>query len=253
MIQVLGIGGLIFFFALMTLKTDVASGVYSWEDPSGERTGENLIIEGETSALSRLLVSSVRLAADDQASDAQSNDDFEELVIVKSGKVTIDVAGNRQELGPGSVAVILPGEEYIISNHEEVSAEYFHFQYQSKAGQDRARADSAGGSIVLDWNDVAYRETEKGGRRQQFDRPTSMLERFEMHTTTLNAGLRSHPPHSHREEEFILVLEGEVEEFIDDKLYRAVPGDLIFLAAESMHTIQNIGDAPATYFAFKWE
>ena len=97
------------------------------------------------------------------------------------------------------------------------------------------------------------KETEKGGRRDFFDRPTSVFERFEMHVTTLNEGLQSHAPHTHQAEEFLLVIEGDVEEQIGETFNPATSGDLIFVDSMVSHTIANVGEGPATYFAFQWE
>ena len=73
-----------------------------------------------------------------------------------------------------------------------------------------------------------------------------------MHTTALNAGLDSHAPHTHREEEIILILRGKVKMHIGDKFYDAVPGDVIFLASGVSHNLTNTGNEPCEYFAFQW-
>jgi uncharacterized cupin superfamily protein len=95
--------------------------------------------------------------------------------------------------------------------------------------------------------------TSKGGRRSIMKVPTSMLAEFEIHTTMLNEGMKSHDQHVHVEDEIIIVRYGLVEELIDDKPYNAGPGSVIFLASNGHHGIRNIGEGPCEYYAFKWK
>lgn len=84
------------------------------------------------------------------------------------------------------------------------------------------------------------------------DGRTGMFERFEMHVTTLNAGLQSHDPHSHTPEEIILLKEGDIEMTLGDQKVKASKGDLVLIDSKIMHGLTNIGTTPATYFAFQW-
>ena len=114
------------------------------------------------------------------------------------------------------------------------------------------RAKKAGGSFMLDWNDLKTNNTGKGYRRDFFNKATSQLTQFEMHTTALNADSVSHAPHTHVQEEIILILRGNVEMFIDGKLYKGAAGDLYFISANVPHALKNIGKEQCEYFAFQW-
>jgi hypothetical protein len=57
---------------------------------------------------------------------------------------------------------------------------------------DSARAKQSGESFMLDRNDLNTTNTGKGYRRNFFNKPTSQLSQFEMHTTALNADSVSH-------------------------------------------------------------
>jgi (S)-ureidoglycine aminohydrolase len=74
-----------------------------------------------------------------------------------------------------------------------------------------------------------------------------------MHATRLNAGMNSHAPHTHVQEEIILMLEGEATMHIDGKELKTSVGDVIFLDANVPHAITNTGDIPCEYFAFQWK
>lgn len=82
--------------------------------------------------------------------------------------------------------------------------------------------------------------------------PTSMLKELEMHVTTLNEGLPSHSPHSHPDEEIILVRFGTVEEMIKDTSYKLGPGSVIFLTNNDFHGIRNAGKGKCEYYAIRW-
>jgi (S)-ureidoglycine aminohydrolase len=126
-------------------------------------------------------------------------------------------------------------------------------KYSSKNPADPTRGKSSENSFVKDWNKIEYKPHDRGGRRDFFELPTSMCKRFEMHVTSLNAGLKSHDPHTHRAEEIVLILEGKTEMQIENKFYKATEGDVIFLSSGSLHGIRNEGTTPCSYFAFQFE
>jgi len=227
----------------------VASGVYPWHEEATAKP----ILAGTTTPLAHLQIEAATLAPGEASHTGPAHSDLEELVIVKEGTLTVTLAGQRQALGPGSVAVILPRNGHGFENAGTAPAAYYVFQYRSTAPWKGARGQHAGGSFLVDWNDVAMQETATGGRRQHFDRPTAMFERFEMHVSTLNEGLTNHAAHTHRAEEFVLIIKGEVEMLIGDAYQKASPGDLIFLESMIPHTLNNIGRGPTEYFAFQWQ
>jgi quercetin dioxygenase-like cupin family protein len=107
-------------------------------------------------------------------------------------------------------------------------------------------------TTFVDWDSLAVRTTASGASRAVFDNPTPVLEKFEMHITTLEGGKTSHPPHHHPWEEMLLVKEGTVEVSINGKLLRGGPGALIFYASNDVHNIKNAGDTPATYYVMNF-
>lgn len=243
--------------AAATAQVDsVASGVYPWHAPASEATGADAmrpILEGSTTPLAHLEVHTATLAPDEVSHNGPAHGDFEELVIVKDGALTVTAGGRRQALGPGSVAVIFPGDDHTFANDASAPATFFVFQYRSRAPVDAARGRKAGGSFLVDWDDVVMRETATGGRRQMFDRATAMFDRFEMHVSTLKEGLTNHAAHTHRAEEFVLVIKGEVEMLIGEAYQQAAVGGLIFLESMIPHALNNIGSGPTEYFAFQWQ
>ena len=105
---------------------------------------------------------------------------------------------------PGSDRISLHGEMYYSpfpprilflhctrpsQNGGETTVTYYVLRFRPRTPLNKERGINAGGSFMIDWNDVAMVENEKGGRRQIIDRATTMFGRFEMHVTTLNKGL----------------------------------------------------------------
>jgi (S)-ureidoglycine aminohydrolase len=110
-----------------------------------------------------------------------------------------------------------------------------------------------GRSFVKNWNKIAFKPHSKGGIRNYFELSTPMSERFEMHVTTLNEGLKSHEPHTHRAEEIVLVIDNKTEMQIGEKFYKGGPGDIYYLGSNVPHAIRNEGNGTCTYFAFQFE
>jgi (S)-ureidoglycine aminohydrolase len=211
------------------------------------------IARGETLDLAGLAVEAQTIEAGTTAPPRVAADEYEELMIVKSGELEVHVDGRKaSELGPGSVVVSGPGEGREYRNVGDLPATYYLFTYRARGAADTRREAEAGGPIVVDWTSVEYTPSEIGGRRQMFDRPTAMFDNFEMHVSTLNEGLTNHPAHTHRAEEFVLIIDGEVQMRVGDDTIHAGAGDLIWLQSMIPHSLDNVGKGPTTYFAFQY-
>ena len=107
-------------------------------------------------------------------------------------------------------------------------------------------------SALFEWNTVASKQTDVGAVRQFFRSPTATLDELELHVTTLNPGLSSHPPHKHPNEELVIIKEGTVEALVNGEWRRAGPGSVIFNASNELHALKNVGTSPATYHVINW-
>ncbi|MBC7948064.1 MAG: cupin domain-containing protein [Chitinophagaceae bacterium] len=244
------------FVVLAQRNDSLPSKVFIWDSiiTSNEETRvRRQIMDGGTTSLERFIVHASTVQPGKASHAPHVHDDMEELIIVKEGEVRITIKGVTRTLGPGSVAFAMPGDEHGIENSGNSLASYYILRYKSKLPSDMNRASQNGGSFFLDWNDLTYKLTEKGGRREFFNRPTSQLAKFEMHTTALRPGLDSHAPHTHKEEELVILLQGNVEMYIAGQLYKMVPGDLVFLSSGVSHALKNTGKELCEYFAFQWK
>lgn len=206
-----------------------------------------------TTDLEYLKIDAIAVVAGTAVLEKATEQDLEHLLIVKEGLLETTIESQKDTIGPGSIALILPGDQYSIRNPGETILTYYSFKYRSKKPADLERGKEAGGSFVVNWNDLKMQESEIGGRRQYFEQPTAMFERFEMHVSTLNEGSTSHKPHTHRAEEFVLLIKSEVEMLIGESQYQAATGDVLFIESMIPHALSNIGKGQTTYFAFQWE
>jgi quercetin dioxygenase-like cupin family protein len=107
-------------------------------------------------------------------------------------------------------------------------------------------------STFVDWDSLAAKPTPTGEVRQIFDNPTRTLDKLEVHVTTLNPGMESHPIHRHSWEEILLVTQGNFEVSINGRKQHAGPGSLVFFAANDPHNATNVGLTPATYYVINF-
>ncbi len=242
--------------ALIAQSDSLESNVYRWRGLQVEKSearDRRQILKGSTTDLEYLEIHATTVAPKKSPHASHIHNDTEELIIVKEGQLKVMVTGESQVLGPGSIALAMPGEQHGLEDAGDTPVTYYVFRYRSKLPVNIERGKNAGGSFMVNWNEVAMRETPTGGRRQHFDRATSMFDRFEMHVSTLNAGLTNHKTHTHRAEEFVLIIKGEVEMQIGDSFQQASAGDVIFLASGIPHALRNIGSEQTEYFAFQWQ
>lgn len=232
------------------------SGVVRWADLKSEKQGKiekRAILDGNNGRdFEHLEVFAETLAG--KAKSVARHKNIEELLIVKEGELEISVANNSKVMGPGSIAVIFPGERRAVKNTAKTPATFYVFQYRAKLPVDIARGGKAGGSFMVDWDDVEYVESAIGGRRDIFHRPTAMFNNFEMHVSTLNQGLTNHAVHTHAAEEFVLMMKGDVVMRIGGEDIAASKGDVVFLESMIPHALNNAGTGETVYFAFQfWE
>ena len=107
-------------------------------------------------------------------------------------------------------------------------------------------------SALFTWASVPEQPTAQGGRRSVFAAPTATLDELEYHTTTLKPGASPHAPHTHQNEELLIVKAGAVEAYVNGEWKPAPTGSLIFFASNVPHTVRNVGAEPATYHVVNW-
>lgn len=92
-----------------------------------------------------------------------------------------------------------------------------------------------------------------------FEGETRNVTRTSTHYSILAPGHSPHPPHAHREEEILVVIDGEAELVIgqtdngkEPRRERLQRGSFVYYPAFQFHTIRNVSSRPVTYLMFKW-
>ena len=120
------------------------------------------------------------------------------------------------------------------------------------AGQEGTpQPDSPGLSTsrVYKYSEMKVNHYPNGGWGRQVLHGTLPTGEFvEVHETLLPAGQMPHPPHQHRNTEFVLIREGDLQ-FLNEGVAEPVgPGDVVYTASNRMHGMKNVGTTPALYF-----
>ncbi len=107
-------------------------------------------------------------------------------------------------------------------------------------------------SELFDWAGLSAKPTEVGRVRHILRAKTATLQELEMHATTLNPGVSSHPPHKHPNEELVILASGTLEANSNGQKRVLGPGSIIFNASNELHSVRNVGKEPATYHVINW-
>ncbi|MBA4410347.1 MAG: cupin domain-containing protein [Bacteroidota bacterium] len=243
-------------FSDETKLKHVESKVYSYSNARVEKTdsGEKRnLINGETTHLENFEIHTTTLLPGKAPHGSQIHADYEEIIFVKEGLLEVTVNEESKVMGPGSVALIMPGDKHGLENAGKSNATYYIIKYKSKQPLSVERGKTAGGSMLLDWDNIKFTPHDKGGIRRYFDRKSAMSDRIEMHVTTLNPAIKSHEPHIHEPAEIVIMMEGTTEMEIGEGIYLGQVGDVYFLGSNIPHAIRNTGSKPCMYLAFQWE
>jgi quercetin dioxygenase-like cupin family protein len=107
-------------------------------------------------------------------------------------------------------------------------------------------------SALFTWESFAAKPTATGARREVVRRPTTTLDELESHITTLNPGTTTHAPHTHANEEMIILREGTLEAYVNGEWKPMSTGSMVFFASNVPHAVKNTGTVPATYYVVNW-
>ena len=225
-------------------RQPVPSGLYPLPDHAAEHT----FFTGTTKHFSDVVLRLETLSETD--GQLQLRSELEQIVILKDGRASVSTGGENQIIGSSSVMFIRPGESATIEAQSS-NVRFYRMIYKTFQPTPSEMADRTN-SFIIDYDELEFHESQKGGTRRYFNTTTDMLPYYEMHMTTLRPGLQSHSPHTHEAAEIILMVEGETEFEISGIPYRGRKGDAYFTVSEAPHAIRNVGDAPCRYFAFQW-
>ena len=91
----------------------------------------------------------------------------------------------------------------------------------------------------------------KNGVYLSGDTPAST--KFATGRFTCQPGKSPHAPHTHAEEEVMIIESGHGEIFCDGKTTKVGPGSVMYTTPNAPHGITNTGDEPIVFYYVKWE
>ncbi len=93
-----------------------------------------------------------------------------------------------------------------------------------------------------------------------FNMATPSMQNLSCHASVLNRNCSPHLPHTHDEEEILMLLWGEVDLILPDRPGPAVnqrvhlkQGEFVYYPACFAHTLQTTSEGPANYLMFRWQ
>lgn len=108
-------------------------------------------------------------------------------------------------------------------------------------------------SRVYRWADAPVKQGDLRESRRFLEGTAPHFEYLEIHATTQLVGAKPNPPKAGKDtEELILVKAGLVKFTIDGDSQVLGPGSAISLMPQQIHTIENVGDVPLTYYVIKY-
>jgi mannose-6-phosphate isomerase-like protein (cupin superfamily) len=84
------------------------------------------------------------------------------------------------------------------------------------------------------------------------DGDTPASTKFVTGRLVLDAGQTPHPPHTHLEEEIMVIEQGHGDIDVDGKITKVGPGSVMYTAPNVSHGIVNTGDTPIVFYFIKW-
>lgn len=236
------------------------STVFKWEDLQARPTGNGErrdVTDGPTATF-EVFESHVTTLLAGRMSHAPHQHAREELIILRDGTLDVTINGVTARAGPGSLLWFAANDFHNVQNVGETTATYFVFNFSTAAtkhapkdGAQAAAAPGRLGSRVIDWGKLEVQATKTGERRVVLNSPTTTLENFSVHVTTLNPGEAPHGAHRHPDEEIVLVKEGALDVTIKGATTRATAGSIIFCGSNDEHGWRNATDTKTSYYVIR--
>ena len=105
---------------------------------------------------------------------------------------------------------------------------------------------------VMDVSKAKLSKETFGDLRIYFDGPTDQLKSMTAGSLLLKPGMSPHRPHTHPEEEIMVVTDGTGEISVEGKITKVAAGSMMYCAAQHLHGIVNTGKVPLMFYFYKW-
>lgn len=236
-------------------KKVLVSDVYNWEKLEVKKIASGEVrdyFSSPAKTLKNFQIKGVTLFPGKTLKSYQVEKETDELIIVKEGTIEVRINDKTEILGDGSLVVALSGDKVSIKEMKNSNAVFYSIQFKPFPNEISKEKVKNISPIYVDWSTPKFIPSDIGGRRNFIQQPTSSLSELEIHVTTLKEGLASHSPHTHPDEEIVIMRYGIADMNINGKSYKGGPGSIFFLAGSDPHGISNVGSGPCEYYAIRW-
>jgi quercetin dioxygenase-like cupin family protein len=107
-------------------------------------------------------------------------------------------------------------------------------------------------SVLLDSRQGRLEQHPFGNLRVYFEGSTAGLKSLVVGSLVLNPGQEPHPPHTHPDEEVMVITEGSGQITMNGNTSNVGPGGVMYAAPNYLHGVRNTGSAPLTFYYMKW-
>jgi len=160
-------------------KDSMPSGAYNWEQPAVQKNKITsvVLLEGRAHDFEWMQLSANSLAGTKELKQSMPANQ-EQLLIVRSGSLTIHFNDSSFILTPNSIAVLMPGEKYSLRNVSNERCDFYSMRYRKASAEMKM---PKGNSFVKIWEHIPFKPNSiGGGRRDFFEQGTAMQKRFEI-------------------------------------------------------------------------
>ena len=105
-------------------------------------------------------------------------------------------------------------------------------------------------SKIYQFDELQARSSDSVTIRNMFNGSIFEGCNISLHESDLAPHSIPHPPHRHRHEEMVLIIEGTLEFTINGVPTRAGTGSILFAGSNDLHGIRNPEETHAKYFVF---
>jgi quercetin dioxygenase-like cupin family protein len=190
------------------------------------------------------------------ASHSPHHHPWEEMLLIKEGRVEMSINGKKQEAGPGALVFIASHDVHNVTNVGAKPATYYVINFVTAAVhsvRDQPAAEWASPAMlcsrVVDCDSIP--PPAGGGHREVFDSPTVTFLRLESHISTLEPGKNTTPRNHDNGDELFIVKSGLLEATLNGVACRLGAGSFYYVAPNEERTMRNIGTDPCTYQVIK--
>lgn len=183
---------------------------------------------------------------------------WEEMLLIKEGKVEVSINGQIHPAGPGCLVFFASHDPHNLKNVGDTLATYYVINFATDLVQTVANRPAIEQAVpgkfsssVIDCDSLPVTPTKSGSRVTVVESPTLTFLHLGSHITTLNPGQSTAVDMIDSGDELFILKTGTLEASVNGVTVRLKAGSLFYFAPNDKRTFRNIGTVPAAYQVLK--